>query len=217
MKIIITTLLPLVLFTTAARSYAQEVITVEQLLTAGDSENRAFAAATYITGWKEGTALQMMSLAQDFRASGDPAGEEYAARVQALGDCLMLLGVADLAAGLNASIRENMISPETPARSALRVVVEGICPGPITRGSPPQPGDGSALYIDGANQPWMIAIDNCMRAGGSRNDCIVSLPSELLAELEAWEAENGAMRRRQIQQGNRNTEAGECVFGVQCR
>lgn len=133
LKFIITTLLPLVLVLTATKSNAQEVMTVEQLLSAGNSDNTAFAAATYITGWKEGTGIQMMFAAQDLRTLGGPAAEENAARLQALSNCLLILGVADLAAGLNTSIRENTISPETPARSALRTVMESVCPVPLNQ------------------------------------------------------------------------------------
>ncbi len=43
---------------------------------------------------------------------------------------------------------------------------------------------------------WVPLIDDCIRAGGSRNDCIEALPPEELAKLEAWEAERGAGRSR---------------------
>lgn len=46
--------------------------------------------------------------------------------------------------------------------------------------------------------PWSPLIDACMAEGGSRGQCIDSLPPEILADLEAWEARNGSMRRRQM-------------------
>lgn len=130
LKFIIPTLLPLILVSMATGSHAQEAMTVEQLLSAGHSENTALAAAMYITGWKEGTSIQLTFEAYSLRAKGSPAALESAARIQALSDCLMLLEVADLVAGLNAAMRENTIAREMPARSALRVAMHGVCPGP---------------------------------------------------------------------------------------
>ena len=216
MKFFVTTLLALVLLSAATKSLAQEAMTVEQLLSAGESEERAFAAVMYIMGWKEGAGIQLTRGVQDWRENTGPTGQEYAARLQALGECLMRLGVADLAAGLNASIRDNTTEPETPARSALRDVAEDVCQGAITQEPLPQPANENAQYLEGRNQPWSIAIDSCMQAGGSRSDCIASLPRDLLAELEAWEAENGQMRRSQMRQRSRYAELEECPFGVQC-
>ena len=45
---------------------------------------------------------------------------------------------------------------------------------------------------------WVPLIDNCIIAGGSRNDCIEALPPNELKKLEAWEAEVAAMRREQM-------------------
>lgn len=35
---------------------------------------------------------------------------------------------------------------------------------------------------------WVPLINDCMKAGGTRNECIAALPPEELAKLEAWEA-----------------------------
>ena len=45
---------------------------------------------------------------------------------------------------------------------------------------------------------WVPLIDDCMNAGGTRSECIATLPPEELAKLEAWEAQVGAMRREQM-------------------
>ena len=216
MKFFITLLLALISLSTATQSPAQEAMTVEQLLSAGGSEDRALAAAMYITGWKEGTGIQLMREAGDWRDNSGPEGEQHAAYLQVLGECLIRLGVADLAATLSASIRDNTTEPETPARSALRDVVEEACQSSITQEPFPQPANESAQYLDGLNQPWTIVIDSCMQAGGSRSDCIASLPPDLLTELEAWEADNAQMRRSQMRQRSRFTELEERPFGVQC-
>jgi hypothetical protein len=52
-------------------------------------------------------------------------------------------------------------------------------------------------------------IDNCIMAGGSRNDCIEALPPDELRKLEAAEAERGAMRREQMR-----ARRGHDVFGA---
>lgn len=53
---------------------------------------------------------------------------------------------------------------------------------------------------DQRDQPWIVLIDACMAAGGQRAQCIENLPPEVLTQLQAWEAENAAMRRRQLEQ-----------------
>jgi len=52
---------------------------------------------------------------------------------------------------------------------------------------------------EGPEHPWSQALDECMAAGGQRSDCWESMPPEILAEMEAWEAERGVIRRRQIE------------------
>jgi hypothetical protein len=52
---------------------------------------------------------------------------------------------------------------------------------------------------EGHEHPWSRALDECMAAGGQRSDCWESMPPDILAELEAWEAERGVIRRRQFQ------------------
>lgn len=52
---------------------------------------------------------------------------------------------------------------------------------------------------EGHEHPWTRAIDECMAAGGQRSDCYESMPPDVLAELEAWEAEQGVVRRRQFE------------------
>lgn len=62
---------------------------------------------------------------------------------------------------------------------------------------------------------WVPLIDECMRAGGSRGECIAALPPEELARLEAWEAEQGARRRSQMAlRRTLNTPAETRAFGV---
>ncbi len=56
-----------------------------------------------------------------------------------------------------------------------------------------------ARYQEGQEQPWTALIDDCMAAGGQRTDCIENLPPDVLAQLEAWESRNAAMRRRQLE------------------
>ena len=53
---------------------------------------------------------------------------------------------------------------------------------------------------DQRDQPWVVLIQSCMAAGGQRTQCIENLPPEVFAQLEAWEAENADMRRRQLEQ-----------------
>lgn len=52
---------------------------------------------------------------------------------------------------------------------------------------------------EGHEHPWTQAIDECMAAGGQRSDCYESMPQDIRAELEAWEAERGVVRRRQFE------------------
>ena len=64
--------------------------------------------------------------------------------------------------------------------------------------------------------PWVPYIDACMAAGNPRPECIAALPLEVLAQLEAWEARNGAMRRAQM--ATRNAlQPGSPVFGQTTR
>jgi len=55
---------------------------------------------------------------------------------------------------------------------------------------------------------FVLLIDDCMSAGGSRNECIAALPPESLARLEAMEAERGAMRRQQVEMRHVLNEGG---------
>ncbi len=190
MKSVFAIFLSLILVSTATRAHAQETMTVEQLLSAGNSENRAIAAAMYIAGWKDGTGTQLAVEAQSPGAIGSSVTPERAARLQALSDCLLLLGVADLVAELNAAMRDNSITPEMPATSALRVAMEGACP----------PGRFPSAARNQSELPWVPLIDSCMANGGQRTLCIEKLPPDVLAQLEAWETENAEMRRRQLEQ-----------------
>ena len=190
MKSVFAIFLSLILVSTVTWAHAQETMTVEQLLSAGNSENRAIAAAMYIAGWKDGTGTQLAVEAQSLGAIGSSVTPERAARLQTLSDCLLLLGVADLVAELNAALRDNSIAPEMPAASALRVAMEGACP----------PGRAPSEARNQSDQPWVPLIDSCMANGGQRTQCIESLPPDVLAQLEAWEAENAEMRRRQLEQ-----------------
>ena len=102
-------------------------MTAEQLLAAGDDQNQAPSAAAYITGWKEGTGIQLMFEAQDLRTAGGQAVDEYAARLQALGRCLMAIEVSGLAANLRAEIEDEVIEPDATARSVLRDAATKAC------------------------------------------------------------------------------------------
>jgi hypothetical protein len=51
---------------------------------------------------------------------------------------------------------------------------------------------------EGLEHPWSRALDECMAAGGQRSDCWESMPPDILAEMEVWEAERGVVRRRQF-------------------
>lgn len=64
-------------------------------------------------------------------------------------------------------------------------------------------------YVPGT-PPWVPLIDDCMARGGTRSDCIESLPPEVLEAFETSEREGAARRRALLQ--NRN---GAETFGVQ--
>lgn len=61
-------------------------------------------------------------------------------------------------------------------------------------------GDGS--HLEGQEYPWSRPLNDCMAAGGTRTECFASLPPDILAQFEAWEAERAAERRRQLQKGS---------------
>ena len=52
---------------------------------------------------------------------------------------------------------------------------------------------------EGHQFPWSQHLSECMAAGGQRSECYESMPPDILAALEAWEAERGVIRRRQIE------------------
>jgi len=68
---------------------------------------------------------------------------------------------------------------------------------PIPRKAEGRPSVMSSRYRPGTPS-WVLLIDNCIMAGGSRNDCIEALPPDELKKLEEWEAEVAAMRREQM-------------------
>ena len=72
------------------------------------------------------------------------------------------------------------------------------------------------MYVEGQDYLWVVLMDDCMRAGGERGECIERLPPDVLAQLEAYEATRAAMRRRQMQQHSRYLEPDECAVGVKC-
>ena len=53
---------------------------------------------------------------------------------------------------------------------------------------------------------YVPLIDACLAKGGSRGECIESLPPEALARLAAEEARRGAMRDRQLQSRRTHSE-----------
>ena len=54
------------------------------------------------------------------------------------------------------------------------------------------------VYLPGT-PTWVPLIDECIRRGQSRNDCINELPQEELAALKQWEQEMGQRRRERLQ------------------
>ena len=56
-------------------------------------------------------------------------------------------------------------------------------------------------------QPWATLIDDCMASGGQRTECIENLPPDILAQLEALESGNAAIRRRQLEASRSRLEA----------
>jgi hypothetical protein len=52
---------------------------------------------------------------------------------------------------------------------------------------------------------WVPLIDDCMRAGGDRNDCIDALPPEELEKFQEWERARG---RRQLLEKRTKTDMG---------
>jgi hypothetical protein len=65
----------------------------------------------------------------------------------------------------------------------------------------------------GNEYPWIQPLNECMAAGGLRTECFESLPPDILAEFEAWEAERATIRRRQFQQ--RQQPENSPSFGVE--
>ena len=62
-------------------------------------------------------------------------------------------------------------------------------------------------YVPGT-PPWVPVIDACMANGGTRGECIESLPPEMLEALESWEREI-AFRRRALMRTRQREE----IFG----
>lgn len=58
----------------------------------------------------------------------------------------------------------------------------------------PAPASGQRQYEPGT-PPWVPLIDECMAAGGSRNDCIAALPPDVYAALTDWERKTREQRR----------------------
>ena len=66
-------------------------------------------------------------------------------------------------------------------------------------------------YLEEHEFPWSRPFDDCMAAGGTRTECFESLPPEILAQFEAWEAERARMRRQQTM---RERQSPDPAFGV---
>ena len=45
---------------------------------------------------------------------------------------------------------------------------------------------------------WVPLVDDCLREGGNRTDCIDSLPAEELEKFHEWEQNNRRMRHRKM-------------------
>ena len=54
--------------------------------------------------------------------------------------------------------------------------------------------------------PWIPLIDACKANGGTRGECIESLPPDMLEALESWEREI-AIRRRALMRTRQGAEA----------
>ena len=78
--------------------------------------------------------------------------------------------------------------PRTPDNGPPLRKAEGRPVLTNSRGERYQPGTPSYVPL----------IDNCIIAGGSRNDCIEALPPDELKKLEEGEAKGAAMRREQM-------------------
>ncbi len=72
-----------------------------------------------------------------------------------------------------------------------------------------QPAQGR--YLEGQEYPWSRPLDDCM-VTRTRTECFASLPPDLLAQFEAWEAEQAATRRRQTMRGRQRLDP---AFGVE--
>ena len=68
--------------------------------------------------------------------------------------------------------------------------------------------DGDGRYLEGHEYPWSRYLDDCIAVGGTRAECVASLPPDILQQFEAWEAERAAQRRRQFQQRSRQPSFG---------
>ena len=68
---------------------------------------------------------------------------------------------------------------------------------------------------EGDKHPWTKALDECMAAGGQRSDCWNSMPPDITAEMEAWEAQRGVVRQRQFESRSQldNATTHEMEFG----
>jgi hypothetical protein len=65
---------------------------------------------------------------------------------------------------------------------------------------------------EGIEHSWSRPLDECMAAGGLRAECFESLPPNIVAEFEGWEAAQAAVRRHQFQL--RQQLGGPTSFGM---
>lgn len=70
-----------------------------------------------------------------------------------------------------------------------------------------------AVPLSHAQMPWDPYIIECMEAGGTRAMCFEQLPPDVLAELEAYEAETRERRRAQMAVRRALNPPGGPVFG----
>ena len=87
-----------------------------------------------------------------------------------------------------------------PPDPALKPAPSGgrHCPGAELLHEASEAGDPDCLRRN--QHPWIQPLNECMAAGGLRTDCLEGLPPEVLIQLEAWESERAAIRRRQFEQ-----------------
>ena len=61
----------------------------------------------------------------------------------------------------------------------------------------PIEGTGERITRPADEYPWEPLIDACVEQGTPRDECIESLPADVLEQFETWESERARIRREQ--------------------